>query len=73
MKAIETAVRFYENPPAKGMTVTTHWSDIWLSAADWAEAFEAPEPGTAAQRGARPDLGGAAHDPDGLPRRRRPG
>ncbi|MFI5063236.1 MAG: RNA polymerase recycling motor ATPase HelR [Streptosporangiales bacterium] len=46
VKAIETAVRFYENPPAKGMTVTTHWSDIWLSADDWAEAFEAPQPGT---------------------------
>jgi superfamily I DNA/RNA helicase len=27
------------------MTVKTHWSDIWLSAADWAEAFEAPDPG----------------------------
>jgi hypothetical protein len=46
VKAIEPAVRFYEKPPAKGMTVTTHWSDIWLSADDWAEAFEAPEPGT---------------------------
>ncbi|MFF8974719.1 RNA polymerase recycling motor ATPase HelR [Streptomyces sp. NPDC014995] len=46
VKAIETAVRFYEEPPAKGMTVTTHWSDVWLSADDWAEAFEAPEPGT---------------------------
>ncbi len=46
VKAIETAVRFYENPPAEGMTVETHWSDIWLSANDWAEAFEAPEPGT---------------------------
>jgi hypothetical protein len=46
VKAIEPAVRFYENPPAKGMTVTTHWSDIWLSAGDWAEAFEAPDPGT---------------------------
>ena len=46
VKAIEPAVRFYENPPAKGMTVETHWSDIWLSAADWAEAFEAPDPGT---------------------------
>jgi DNA helicase IV len=46
VKAIETAVRFYEDPPAKGMTVTTDWSDIWLSADDWAEAFEAPEPGT---------------------------
>ncbi len=46
VKAIETAVRFYEKPPAQGMTVETPWSDIWLSAADWAEAFEAPEPGT---------------------------
>ncbi len=46
VEAIETAVRFYENPPATGMTVVTHWSDIWLSADDWAEAFEAPEPGT---------------------------
>jgi len=46
VKAIETAVRFYEEPPSKGMTVATHWSDIWLSADDWAEAFEAPEPGT---------------------------
>ena len=46
VKAIETAVRFYEHPPAKGMTVETHWSDIWLSADDWAEAFEAPDPGT---------------------------
>ncbi|MEV4745873.1 RNA polymerase recycling motor ATPase HelR [Streptosporangium sp. NPDC049248] len=46
MKAIEPAVGFYENPPTRGMTVATHWSDIWLSADDWAEAFEAPEPGT---------------------------
>ncbi|MEU6997912.1 RNA polymerase recycling motor ATPase HelR [Nonomuraea sp. NPDC046570] len=46
VKAIEPAVRFYENPPTKGMTITTHWSDIWLSADDWAEAFEAAEPGT---------------------------
>jgi hypothetical protein len=46
VKAIETAVRFYEEPPTKPMTVTTSWSDIWLSADDWAEAFEAPETGT---------------------------
>jgi hypothetical protein len=39
--AIESAVRFYEEPPTTGMTVTTDWSDIWLSADDWAEAFEA--------------------------------
>ncbi|MGW1026396.1 RNA polymerase recycling motor ATPase HelR [Streptomyces sp. NPDC002577] len=46
VKAIETAVRFYEEPPTKGMTVTTHWSDIRLSADDWAVAFEAADPGT---------------------------
>ncbi|SEG99565.1 DNA helicase IV [Nonomuraea solani] len=46
VKAIEPAVRFYENPPTKGMTVTTHFSDIWLSPEDWAEAFDAAEPGT---------------------------
>jgi hypothetical protein len=46
VKAIEPAVRFYENPPTKGLTVETHWSDIWLSADDWAEAFGAAEPGT---------------------------
>ncbi|MET7418918.1 RNA polymerase recycling motor ATPase HelR [Dactylosporangium sp. NPDC005555] len=45
VRAIEEAVRFYERPPAKGMTVETHWSDIWLGADDWAEAFEAAEPG----------------------------
>jgi hypothetical protein len=46
VKGIEKGVRFYENPPAEGMTVTTHWSDIWLSADDWLEAFQAPDPGT---------------------------
>jgi len=46
VKAIETAIRFYEEPPTKGMTVTTEWSDIWLSPDDWTEAFEAPDPGT---------------------------
>ncbi|QEU84334.1 RNA polymerase recycling motor ATPase HelR [Streptomyces viridosporus] len=46
VRAIETAVRFYEEPPAEGMTVTTHWSDVRLSADDWAAAFEAAEPGT---------------------------
>ena len=46
VQSIETAVRFYENPPATGMTVETPWSEIWLSAGDWVEAFEAPAPGT---------------------------
>jgi hypothetical protein len=46
VKAIEPAVRFYENPPTVGMTVQTPWSDIRLGADDWAEAFGAPDPGT---------------------------
>jgi hypothetical protein len=46
VKAIEPAVRFYEQPPAKPMTVETPWNNIWLSVDDWAEAFDAPEPGT---------------------------
>ncbi|MFD6326031.1 RNA polymerase recycling motor ATPase HelR [Streptomyces sp. NPDC058442] len=45
VKAIETAVRFYEEPPTRTMTVTTPWSDVRLTADDWAEAFEAAEPG----------------------------
>jgi hypothetical protein len=47
VKAIEPAVRFYEKPPTRPMTVETPWSDIRLSADDWAEAFQAPDPGTA--------------------------
>jgi DNA helicase IV len=46
VKAIEPAVRFYEKPPGQRMTVQTDWSDVRLSAEEWAEAFEAPEPGT---------------------------
>ncbi|MFE6053493.1 RNA polymerase recycling motor ATPase HelR [Kitasatospora sp. NPDC056446] len=46
VKAIEKAVRFYEEPPAEGMTVTTHWGDLRLSAQDWSDAFAAPDPGT---------------------------
>ncbi|SCF81371.1 RNA polymerase recycling motor ATPase HelR [Streptomyces sp. Ncost-T10-10d] len=45
VKAIETAVRFYEEPPTEGMRITTQWSDIWLSADDWAVAFESAGPG----------------------------
>ena len=44
--AIEAAVRFYEEPPRKGMTVETDSADLWLGADDWAEAFETPDPGT---------------------------
>lgn len=44
--AVEKAVRFYEEPPTEAMTVTTPWSDVRLSAGDWAAAFDAAEPGT---------------------------
>jgi hypothetical protein len=43
---IETAVRFYEEPPARGLTVETDAGEFRLSTDDWAEAFEAPDPGT---------------------------
>ncbi len=46
VKAIEPAVTLYEEPPSKGLMVETDWADFWLSAADWREAFEAPDPGT---------------------------
>ncbi|MFJ3175839.1 RNA polymerase recycling motor ATPase HelR [Streptomyces roseus] len=40
VRAIEKAVGIYEEPPAEGMTVSTPWADLWLSPADWTEAFE---------------------------------
>jgi DNA helicase IV len=46
VKAIEPAVRLYEEAPTKGMRVETHWSDIWLSPADWAEAFGSADSAT---------------------------
>jgi DNA helicase IV len=44
--AVEAAVRFYEEPPSTGITVRTPWRDLRLEPDDWAEAFEAVEPGT---------------------------
>jgi AAA domain len=46
VEAIEPAVRLYEEPPSKGLMVETDWADLWVSAADWTEAFESPDPGT---------------------------
>jgi hypothetical protein len=46
VSAIDAAVRFYEDPPTKGMEVTTPWSEVWIDADDWAAAFDAPDPGT---------------------------
>jgi len=46
VKAIEPAVQFYEEPPKHAMSIETDWFDVWLSADDWVEAFQAREPGT---------------------------
>jgi DNA helicase IV len=45
VRAIEAAVGFYEEPPTAAMTVAIEGAEIRLSAADWAEAFEAADPG----------------------------
>ena len=45
--AIEPAVRLYEQPPTEGLEVDTPWGEVWLGSQDWAEAFDAPEPGAA--------------------------
>lgn len=44
--AIEPAVAFYEQPPTTPLVVETPWAEVTLTAADWAEAFDVPEPGT---------------------------
>ncbi len=46
VEAIEPAVRLYEEPPTQRLLVETDWGDVRLTAADWAEAFETPDPGT---------------------------
>ncbi len=45
VKAIEPAVRFYEAPPTRGMEIETPYADLWVSTADWADAFDAAPPG----------------------------
>jgi hypothetical protein len=46
VKAVEAAVGYYERPPTADSTVSTPWADLSLSATDWAEAFDAADPGT---------------------------
>src|SRR5205823_4958980 len=46
VRAVDAAVKHYEQPPARGTMVETPWADIPVSAALWAEAFAAAEPGT---------------------------
>ena len=46
VRAVEAAVAFYEQPPTRSVDVETDWCDFSVSADDWAEAFDAAEPGT---------------------------
>ncbi|WP_136518400.1 RNA polymerase recycling motor ATPase HelR [Cellulomonas telluris] len=46
VRAVEPAVRFSERPPTTRLLVGTPWADVPVGAADWAEAFDAVEPGT---------------------------
>lgn len=43
---VEAAVRDYERPPAAELGIETPWGAAWIGPAEWAEAFDAPEPGT---------------------------
>ncbi len=44
--AIEPAVALYEEPPTESLLVETPWADVLLTVAEWAEAFDSPDPGT---------------------------
>ncbi|MEF3404447.1 RNA polymerase recycling motor ATPase HelR [Agromyces sp. CCNWLW203] len=46
VRAVERAVDHYERPPRAAMMVETPWVDVPVDAGAWAEAFDAPEPGT---------------------------
>ncbi len=73
VKAIEAAVRFYENPPTSPMTVETPWSGIQLTAGRLGGGVRRGRARHRAQRGARGDLVRAGHDRGREPRGRRPG
>jgi hypothetical protein len=42
---LDAAARLYEQPPTTDLMIETPWLDVWLTVADWAEAFESAEPG----------------------------
>ncbi|GAB3077539.1 RNA polymerase recycling motor ATPase HelR [Micromonospora schwarzwaldensis] len=45
VRAVDAAVRFYEEPPTSGMTVGVADAELRLTASDWADAFAAAGPG----------------------------
>ncbi|MBD3925730.1 AAA family ATPase [Nocardioides cavernae] len=46
VEAIEPAVALYEEPPTEPYLVETAWGDVRITASEWAEAFDSPDPGT---------------------------
>jgi DNA helicase IV len=44
-RALENAVRGYEQPPATGMLVETDFARVEIRPDDWADAFDSAEPG----------------------------
>jgi hypothetical protein len=44
--AIDAAIRFHQEPPTDELEISTPLVDVVVEPADWADAFEAPEPGT---------------------------
>ncbi|GAA5121949.1 RNA polymerase recycling motor ATPase HelR [Alloalcanivorax gelatiniphagus] len=44
--AVEAAVALYEEPPTESYVVETAWVDVRITGAEWAEAFDSPDPGT---------------------------
>ena len=39
--AVESAVVYYERPPVRDQLVETPWADVWVTTAEWEEAFDA--------------------------------
>ncbi|HLY34512.1 MAG TPA: RNA polymerase recycling motor ATPase HelR, partial [Jatrophihabitantaceae bacterium] len=46
VSAVDAAVTFYEQPPTTSTVIETPWSEVVVTADDWAAAFAAPEPGS---------------------------
>lgn len=44
VEMVERAVAFYEEVPAKALTVETQWNELEVDASDWQEAFDARDP-----------------------------
>ena len=71
VKAIEPAVRLYEEPPTEGLMVETDVGRHLGQSRRLGRGVRSTRPRYAAQRGSRAGQGGAAVEPDRPERRRR--